>query len=74
MKRVLTIDEAVEYTGFKKSYLYQLTSAGVIPHSKPNGKMIFFDRGKLEDWLLSNPKKGIADLKTEAANYITTHQ
>lgn len=53
MKRVLTIDEACEYLGYKKSYLYKLTSAGIIPHSKPNGKSIFFSLEKLENWMLS---------------------
>lgn len=72
MKKVLTFEEAVAYTGFKKSYLYQLTSAGVIPHSKPNNKKIFFEREKLEEWLLSNPRAGLKAMQTEAANYVTT--
>ena len=30
-----------------RSYLYKLTASGNIPHSKPNGKMIFFEKRKL---------------------------
>lgn len=74
MKRVLTFEEACLYTGYAKSYMYKLTHAGIIPHSKPNGKSLFFDREKLEDWLLSNPKKGLKELQAEAANYVSTHQ
>lgn len=73
-KRVLTFDEACIYTGYKRSYLQKLTAAGIIPHSKPNNKTLFFDRVKLEEWLLSRPRKGIIEQQTEAANYITSHK
>lgn len=53
-KVVLTLDEAVQYTGFKKSYLYQLTATGKIPCYRPIGKMIFFKRVELEEFLTSN--------------------
>lgn len=72
-KRILTFDEAVEFTGYKKSYLYKLTSTGIIPHSKPNGKRIFFDREKLEDWLLGNSRTGQEERKQQAATYLTTN-
>lgn len=57
MKRVLNIDEASEFLGYKKSYIYRLTSMGVLPYSKPNGKKLYFDRDKLEEWMLSNPNE-----------------
>ena len=53
-KSVLTFQEACDYTGFSPSYLYKLTSSKSIPHYKPNGKMVFFDRLELEAWLKSN--------------------
>ncbi|MEG3655832.1 helix-turn-helix domain-containing protein [Arenibacter palladensis] len=53
-KEVLTFEETCAYTGISRSYLYKLTSAGNIPHSKPNGKLIFFEKKKLNDWLLQN--------------------
>ena len=30
---MLTFDETAIFTGFSKSYLYKLTSAGIVPHS-----------------------------------------
>ena len=54
-KEVLTFDETCDYTGLSRSYLYRLTASGVIPHSKPNGKMHFFEKKKLNNWLLQNP-------------------
>ncbi|MDF0707764.1 helix-turn-helix domain-containing protein [Flagellimonas okinawensis] len=55
-KEVLTFEETCDYTGISRSYLYKLTASGNIPHSKPNGKMIFFERKKLNDWLLQNSR------------------
>lgn len=52
-KNILNFKEAVEYSGFKKSTLYKLTSAGRIPHYKPTGKLIFFKRTELDEFLTS---------------------
>ena len=71
--RVLTIDQACHYLGFAKSYVYKLTSAGVLPFSKPNGKSIFFERVKLEEWMLSNASSSIKEKQIHAATYVTTH-
>jgi excisionase family DNA binding protein len=54
-KRVLSFEEGIELLGYAKSTVYKMTMKGLIPHSKPNGKKIFFDRVKLEEWMLSNP-------------------
>jgi excisionase family DNA binding protein len=56
-KNVLNFEEAVEYTGMKASYLYKLTSTGRIPHYKPYGKMIFFRREELEEFLTRKADK-----------------
>ena len=53
-KNVFTFDDVVLLTGLSKSYLYKLTMKGGIPHYKPNGKVIYFDRAEVEDWMRSN--------------------
>lgn len=53
-KEVLTFAEACAYTGLSHSYMYKLTSGRQIPHSKPTGKLVFFNRVELENWLQSN--------------------
>ncbi|PQJ72782.1 helix-turn-helix domain-containing protein [Polaribacter butkevichii] len=68
-KKVLTIEEAADLTGYKPSYLYKLTSAKEIPHSKPNGGSIFFNKEKLESWMLQNEVKSKQDLESEALSY-----
>ncbi|MBA4744104.1 helix-turn-helix domain-containing protein [Muricauda sp. TY007] len=63
-KEVLTFDETCDYTGISRSYLYKLTAAGQIPHSKPNGKLIFFEREKIVSWLLQNQRKPLPESET----------
>ena len=65
-KEVLTFEETCDYTGISRSYLYKLTAAGTVPHSKPNGKLIFFERKKVEDWLLQNERRPINEIETIA--------
>lgn len=67
-KRVLSFDEGVQLLGIAKSTVYKMTSAGLIPFSKPNGKLIYFDREKLENWMLSNLNKPKKDLQEKALN------
>jgi len=57
-KNVLNFEEAVEYTGMKASYLYKLTADARIPCYRPYGKMLFFRREELEEFLTRK-----ADLK-----------
>jgi len=47
----LTFKEACVYLGYAPSYLYKLTYKKVIPHYKPTGKMIFFSKNELDEWI-----------------------
>ena len=71
-KNVLTLDEAVLFTGLAKSYLYKLTASGKIPHYKPSGKLIYFDRAELEKWMLRNPVKTAEEIEQQAIDYCHT--
>lgn len=53
-KKVLTFEEASCYTGLSKSWLYKLTSTKQVPYYKPCGKLCFFDRCELEQWIMKN--------------------
>jgi len=68
-KQVLNFQEAVAYTGFSASYLYKLTAGRLIPHSKPSGKLVFFDRAELEAWLMSNRVATANEIGDQAAAY-----
>lgn len=73
-KSVLTFDEAAQFTGLSKSFLYKLTSSGRVPHFKPHGKVLYFDRSQLETWLLQNPVKTADEIEKEAVKFVTLNR
>lgn len=66
-KSMLTIDEAAVFTGLSKSWLYKATCNHTLPHYKPNGKIIYFDRAELDAWMKQNRISTAAETD-EAAN------
>ena len=70
-KRILTFNEGCQYLGYKKSYVYKMTMQNILPFSKPKRK-IFFDREKLEEWMLGNANKSLTERQCEAATYEVT--
>ena len=69
-KNVLSFEEASRFLNLSKSYLYKLTSGNLIPHYKPQGKMLYFEKAELEAWLRQNPVKTAAQINQEAQRYI----
>ena len=69
-KPVLNVPEAAIYTGLTDSYLYKLTSRQEIPHFKPRGKMIYFNRDELDEWLQQNRIKSNRQIEQEANNHV----
>ena len=53
-KDILNMNEVCQYVDISQSLLYKLTCSGEIPHFKPRGKMIFFEKKELIEWI----KKG----------------
>ena len=66
-------DEASSFLNLSKSYLYKLTAGNLIPHYKPQGKMLYFEKSELEAWLRQNPVKTKAQIEQEAQRYIMNH-
>jgi excisionase family DNA binding protein len=69
-KQTLTMEEAAAFIGVAVSYLYKLTSSQQIPHFKPRGKMIYFDRAELEEWLRQGRVSSIGDIDRKAADHV----
>jgi excisionase family DNA binding protein len=69
-KQTLSMDEAAIYAALSVSYLYKLTSTQQIPHFKPRGKIIYFDRSELDEWLRQNRVKTTNEIETEASDHI----
>jgi len=64
--RPLSFKEAVAYLGFKPSYLYKLTHRKLIKYYKPSGKMLFFSKNELDEWIFSKSK--VASRKLQVAS------
>jgi excisionase family DNA binding protein len=62
-KNILTLNEAATFTGLSKSYLYKKTSCRQIPFYKLEGKLIYFKKIELEEWLLSNRVSPVNELE-----------
>lgn len=68
-KDVLTLEDVAQYTGLSRSQIYKLTSSGEIPHYKPNGKYIYFDRLEVDNWLRRNRIASSDEVASKAAGY-----
>jgi len=69
-KQVLNFNETCTYLELSHSHLYKLTSTGAIPHYKPNGKKLYFQREELDQWLLRNRNESQYEVEQQAANYL----
>jgi excisionase family DNA binding protein len=50
----LNFNQAAQYLGFSHSYLYKLTSRKIIPCHRPTGKMLFFSKAEIDEWIFKN--------------------
>lgn len=71
-KTVLTIEEAAAYTGLSVSSIYKLTSTQEVPHYKPRGKMLYFNRDELDGWLLQRRVKTTDEISAAAADHVAS--
>jgi len=71
-KNVLNLEETSFYTGIPKSTLYQLTCKHEIPHYKPRGKQIYFDRTEIESWMKQNRIATAQEIDQQATSYVVT--
>jgi excisionase family DNA binding protein len=73
-KEILTFEEACIYLGRKASFMYKLTSGRLIPHYVPNGKLIYFKRTELDEWVLQHKRKSLEEVKDEAHFLLTGNE
>lgn len=71
-KNVFCFEDVALLTGFSKSHLYKLTCSHQIPHYKPNGKQIYFDRAEVEAWMKRNRVATTQETDQKATNYVVT--
>lgn len=54
-KEVLTLEEFCLYAGISKNQAYHLTSSGKVSFYRPFGKMIYFNKEDMLEFLQQNP-------------------
>lgn len=50
-KSLFTLEEASVFLGISRALLYKMTSKMMIPHFKPRGKMVYFEKEELIAWV-----------------------
>ena len=69
-KKVLCLEDVSVLTGLSKSYIYKLTADKKIPHYKPNGKLVYFERSEIENWMLQNRVATTDEAEQDAMSYL----
>ena len=69
-KEVLSASEAATYMNVSLSHLYKLTAERKVPHFKPMGKMVYFNRPELEKWLQTNRVATDVELEQQAQKLV----
>ena len=69
-KEVLNLKEAARYLNVSCSHLYKLTYSKQIPHYKPRGKQVYFEKRELDKWLLQNRQTTKAEIEQATTNYV----
>ena len=64
-KDILNVNEVCQYFDISQSLLYKLTCNDEIPHYKPRGKMILFEKKELIKWVKKSGKCGSAKSRTK---------
>jgi excisionase family DNA binding protein len=70
-KEVLTLNEVSLYTGLSKSHIYKLCSTGGIPFYKPFGKVNYFDKLEIIQWLKQNRVATTKEIESRASTILT---
>jgi excisionase family DNA binding protein len=63
--QMLTATQAAEFLGITKSYLYKLSSKGILAKHKPGGKIILFARTDLEGYRSGNRIPSVSELAAQ---------
>lgn len=69
-KEVLSFKEALVMLDLSASTLYKLTHKRAIPYYKPSGKMIYFKKADLIDWMLQNKQPSVKEVRNQMFNQL----
>jgi excisionase family DNA binding protein len=69
-KDVLNFLETCQYLDVSGSHLYKLTSSRQVPHFRPLGRRLYFNRQELDKWLQNKRQKTNAEIEMESRDYV----
>lgn len=69
-KEILNVKECALYVGVSISTIYKWMFNKMIPYSRPCGKLAFFRREEVEEWLLSNRCASQQEISERADQYL----
>lgn len=72
-KNVLNIKEAAIILGMTVQGVRENVRKHILPFYKPNINLLYFKKSELEDWMMQNRSKSMAEIESEAAAYCVTH-
>jgi excisionase family DNA binding protein len=47
----MSVREVCKYLNITSSHIYKMTSLKIIPYHKPNGKLIYFRKSEIDEWV-----------------------
>jgi excisionase family DNA binding protein len=68
----LSVEMAMRYTGYSRSYIYKLVHWSSIPCHKPTGGRLFFKKSELENFLLRGKKAADYEVSAMANDILNT--
>lgn len=74
-KTMLNINEAAFILGMTVEGVRFNVKNRTLPYYKPNVNRLYFKKSELEDWMMQNRSKSMAEIESEAAiaTYRSTH-
>jgi excisionase family DNA binding protein len=67
-KEVLSFKETLAFLDISSSTLYKLTHKRAISFYKPGGKLIYFKKADLMNWILQNRQPSNEEIKNQVFN------
>jgi predicted DNA-binding transcriptional regulator AlpA len=67
------IELALQITGLAKPTIYGLVAQSKIPHMK-RGKLLYFSKRELTDWIKQGRRKTAADIEAAAETYLSNRE
>ena len=72
-KTMLNIKEAAFILGMSEEGVRFNVRKHILPCYRPNINRLYFKKSELEDWMMQNRSKSMAEIESEAAAYCATH-